>query len=173
VHIDADRLAREAVAPGSAGLAGIRRRFGEDVIDERGELLRTELGARVFGDSEALADLNAIVHPEVRRIAQSRIAEAEARDPDAIVVYDVPLLVEAGVAMPWDMVVVAQAPEETRIRRLIDLRGMTREEAERRIAQQASDEARLAVADAVIDTSGSEAETLRQADELWERISTG
>jgi dephospho-CoA kinase len=170
VHIDADQLAREAVAPGSPGLMRIRERFGGRVIGSDGALDRPKLGEIVFADARALADLNAIVHPEVRSIAQRRIAEIVRRDPEAVVVYDVPLLVEAGVQLPWDLVVVAEAPAETRVDRLVALRGMSREEALRRVANQAGDEERRAVADVVIDTGGTESHTLDQVDALWRSI---
>lgn len=170
VHIDADQLAREAVAPGSPGLMRIRERFGGRVIGSDGALDRPKLGEIVFADARALADLNAIVHPEVRSIAQRRIAEIVRRDPEAVVVYDVPLLVEAGVQLPWDLVVVAEAPAERRVERLVALRGMSREEALRRVANQAGDEERRAVADVVIDTGGTESRTLEQVDALWRSI---
>ena len=170
VHVDADQLAREAVAAGSPGLAAIASRFGSAVIAADGTLDRAALGSVVFDDAEALEALNAIVHPEVRRIGQQRIAAAKAADPDAVVVYDVPLLVEANVSMPWDLVVIAEAPAEMRKRRMIELRGMSAEDAERRIANQASDAERRAVADVIIDTGGSEAYTLEQVDALWERL---
>lgn len=167
VHIDADLLAREVVEPGSRALGRIRERFGEAVIGAGGALDRARLGERVFADPAALAELNGIVHPEVRELARHRIAEAAARDPEAVVVYDVPLLVEAGVLLPWDLVVVADAPAETRVRRLVEVRGMSPAEAERRVASQADDAERRAVADVVIDTGGSEEHTLEQADALW------
>ena len=170
VHVDADQLAREAVAAGSPGLAAIAARFGSAVIAADGTLDRAALGSVVFDDAEALEALNAIVHPEVRRIGQQRIVAAKAADPDAVVVYDVPLLVEANVSMPWDLVVIAEAPAEMRKRRMIELRGMSAEDAERRIANQASDAERRAVADVIIDTGGSEAYTLEQVDALWERL---
>lgn len=171
VHIDADRLAREAVAVGSPGLAAIAARFGTGVIAADGSLDRAALGQIVFDNAEALAALNAIVHPEVRRIGQQRIAAAEAADPNAVVIYDVPLLVEAKVQMPWDLVVIAEAPAEVRKQRMMELRGMSAEDASRRIANQASDAERRAVADVVIDTSGTEAFTLEQVDALWQRLS--
>lgn len=171
VHIDADRLAREAVDPGTPALEAIRARFGDEVIAEDGALDRARLGRLVFGDAEALAGLNAIVHPAVRELARRRLAEVEEADPEAIVVYDVPLLVEAKVQMPWDLVVIAEAPAEVRAERLVELRGMSREEAEGRIASQASDAERRAIADVVIDTGGGVDETLAQADALWERLS--
>lgn len=175
VHVDADRLAREAVEPGSPGLAAIRERFGEGVIAADGSLDRARLGALVFSDAEALADLNAIVHPEVRRIAARRIDEIAERDPEAVVVYDVPLLVEAGLergpgGRPWDLILVAEAPVETRLRRLVELRRMGEGEARGRIANQAGDAERRAVADVVIDTGGAEQHTLDQVDALWHRV---
>ncbi|MCB1274136.1 MAG: dephospho-CoA kinase [Leucobacter sp.] len=171
VRIDADQLAREAVDPGSAALAAIVERFGPSVLAPSGELDRAALGARVFGDARALGALNGIVHPAVRELAQRRIAEVAATDPAAIVVYEVPLLVEAGVSLPWDLVVMADAPAALRATRLIELRGMTPADARRRIESQASDEERRAVADVLIDTSGSEEWTLEQVDALWERVS--
>lgn len=172
VRIDADQLARDAVAPGSRGLAAVRERFGDGVLQPDGSLDRPRLGQRVFGDAEALADLNAIVHPEVRRLYTESIDAARAVDADAIVVYEVPLFVEmAEQNRPVaDLVVVAEAPAERRVQRLIDFRGMSEDEARSRIASQASDEERRAVADKVIDTSGAEAETLAQADALWSEI---
>lgn len=173
VHVDADGLAREAVEPGSAGLARIRERFGEEVIGADGALNRAELGRRVFTDPAALADLNAIVHPEVWALAGRRFAEAEAADPQAIVIYDVPLLAEAKVQRPWDLVVLTEALAEVRLERMIELRGMSREDAENRIANQADDEQRRAIADVIIDTGGSERHTLEQTDGLWARLLRG
>ena len=170
VHIDADALAREAVAPGSPGLQAIRERFGDSVIAADGSLDRPALGQLVFSDPDRLAALNGIVHPEVRRLAQERLDEIERADPRAVVIYDVPLLVEAGVDLPWDLVVIAEAPAEVRRQRMVELRGMSPEEAERRIANQASDDERRAVADVVVDTGGSLERTLEQADALWERL---
>lgn len=172
VHIDADQLAREAVEPGSSGLRAIRQRFGDEVIAPDGSLDRARLGELVFSDRAALADLNRIVHPEVRRLGAQYIAAAEAADPDAVVIYDVPLLAESEVPMDWDLVVIADAPVETRIKRMTELRGMSREDAERRVANQASDEARRKLADVIIDTSGSEQHTVEQTDALWGRLRT-
>ncbi|MGO4690968.1 dephospho-CoA kinase [Glaciibacter sp. 2TAF33] len=170
VHLDADTLARDVVEPGTDGLARIRATFGDDVIAPDGSLDRAALGSRVFGHPESLAQLNAIVHPAVRALTHTLIGEAEARDPDAVVVYDVPLLVEAGVSHPFDLVVVAHADEATRLARLVELRRMSETDAARRLGAQASDTERLAVADVVIDTGGALAQTLEQADALWERV---
>lgn len=172
VRIDADQLARDAVAQGSRGLQQVVDRFGDDMLLPDGALDRARLGAHVFADPEALAALNGIVHPEVRRLAEEAIAAAGQADPTAIVVYEIPLLVETGGIGGWDTVVVADAPAELRVNRMVDLRGMDRAEAERRIANQASDADRRAIADVVIDTSHSEADTLTQVDALWERLRT-
>ena len=168
VVIDADALSREVVEPGTPGLAAIAARFGADVIGPDGTLDRPALGAIVFSDEQARADLNAIVHPEVKRRSQARIAEASS-DPAAIVVYDVPLLVETGRADEFDLVVVASAPESVRADRLVELRGLDRGEAERRIASQATEAQRTAVADVVIDTAGTLAHTVDQVDAVWRR----
>ncbi|WP_427869035.1 dephospho-CoA kinase [Leucobacter luti] len=171
-RIDSDQLAREAVEPGSPGLAGVVARFGAGILLPDGTLDRAALGAIVFADPAALADLNGIVHPEIARLYEARLAAIRAADPDAIVVYEVPLLVEGGKTEGWDLILVAHAPAETRVARMVTLRGMDEGEARRRIANQASDEERLAVADEVIDTSGTEAETLEQVDQLWARLTT-
>jgi dephospho-CoA kinase len=168
--IDADLLAREAVAPGSVGLASIHQRFGSDVIGPNGALNRAALGALVFSDPASLADLNAIVHPEVRRLYDERLALIAQSDTAAIVVYDVPLLAEARDAGEFSLVVVVHAPVEQRIDRLVTLRGMSLESARERIAAQASDEQRLALADVVIDTSGSLEQTGAQVTALWQRL---
>lgn len=170
VHIDADVLAREVVGPGTEGLRRIAKEFGPGVITEDGTLDRPALGAIVFAEPERRELLNAITHPAVRRRARELIADARATDPDAVVVYDVPLLVEAAVDHEFDSVVVVHANEQTRVGRLIRLRGMTPAEAARRVASQASDEERLAVADVVIDANGTVDDTLAQADAYWATI---
>ncbi|MFT7709543.1 dephospho-CoA kinase [Clavibacter tessellarius] len=173
VRIDADRLAREVVEPGTPALAEIARRFGPGVIGADGALDRPALGAIVFQDPDARRDLEAITHPAVRALSAQRMAEAGEADPDAVVVYDIPLLVESGRTDEFERIVVVHAPREERIRRLVELRGMAAEEAERRIALQASDEERLRVADDVIDSGVSLASTLEQTDRLWANLSGG
>ncbi|RLK49616.1 dephospho-CoA kinase [Microbacterium telephonicum] len=170
VIVDADAIVRDVQQPGTPVLAAIVGAFGEDVLGEDGALDRAALGARVFGDPEALQRLNAIVHPKVRIESQRRFEAAAAADPDAVVVYDVPLLVEARVDDPWDLVVVAHAPASQRRERLVALRGMAPADADARIAAQVSDERRLAIADVVIDTTGTMGDTERQVAELWERL---
>jgi dephospho-CoA kinase len=173
VRIDADRLAREVVEPGTPALAEIARRFGSGVIAAHGTLDRPALGAIVFRDPDARRDLEAITHPAVRALSARRIAEAGEADPDAVVVYDIPLLVESGRVDEFERIVVVHAPREERIRRLVELRGMAREEAERRIASQATDEDRLRIAHDVIDSGESLASTLAQTDRLWANLSGG
>lgn len=173
VHIDADQLARQVVEPGTPALARIVEEFGAEVIEEDGSLDRAELGKVVFADRERLTVLNGITHPAVKELARRLISEADAADPHAVVVYDVPLLVEASVDQdyhPFDAIVVVNASTETRINRLVTLRGLTREEAMHRLNSQVSDTARLAIADVVIDSNGTLEQTLAQADALYQRV---
>lgn len=170
IIIDADQLARDAVAPGSAGLAAVVERFGSAVLGADGGLDRAALAAIVFTDAQARAALNAIVHPEVHRLYRERLAAIAAENPDAIVVYDVPLLVEARSAEEFSLVVVVHAPAQTRVDRLVTQRGLDRASARDRVAAQATDAERLAVADVVIDTSGSIESTDEQVDALWQRL---
>lgn len=172
VVVDADRLARQAVAPGSPGLAQVAERFGPSVIAADGSLDRPALGAIVFADPEARRALEGITHPEVWRLAQQAFDAAAAADPEAVVVYDVPLLAEAAGSRPirFDAVVVVDAPAAQRIERLVEHRGMDHAEAERRVAAQASDAERLALADHVVDATGTLEDTIRSADAVWARI---
>lgn len=173
VVVDADQIVRDVQQPGSAVLQRIAEVFGTEVITPDGALDRAALGSRVFGDPEQLARLNAIVHPAVRAESQRRFEAAIDDDPSAVVVYDVPLLVEARVDDPWDLIVVAHAPAEVRRRRLVELRGLDERSARERIDAQVSDDERRAVADVVIDTGGSLDETHAQTDALWERLRKG
>src|SRR6187549_3923264 len=173
VLVDADVLAREVVEPGTPGLAAIADHFGPGVIAADGTLNRPALGAIIFSNDHERQALNDITHPAVWRRAKELFAEAEAADPNAVIVYDVPLLVESskGRAMTFDLVVVVNASMDTRIRRLMELRGMTREEASHRLNSQASDTERLAVADVVIENNGTIEDTLQQVDALWAKAS--
>lgn len=171
VIVDADQIVRDVQAPGSPVLARISEAFGAAVIAPDGSLDRAALGAKVFGHAGLLARLNAIVHPAVREESQRRFDAALADDAEAVVIYDVPLLVEARVDDPWDLIVVAHAPAAVRRQRLVDLRGMDENAAQDRIDAQVSDDRRLAIADVVIDTSDTLERTLEQTDALWERIS--
>lgn len=168
--VDADRVVRDVQQPGSPVLDAIAREFGEGMLLPDGSLDRASLGARVFGDDEAVKRLNAIVHPAVRLESARQFGAAFDADPRAVVVYDVPLLAEARLDDPWDLIVVAHAPAEQRARRLVDLRGLSEADASARIAAQVSDDVRLRIADVVIDTTGSLEDTLRQTDELWAEL---
>ncbi|MGC0371017.1 dephospho-CoA kinase [Microbacterium sp. SLBN-111] len=170
VVVDADAIVHDVQSPGSPVLAAIVDEFGSDVVRPDGTLDRPALGARVFGHPERLAALNALVHPAVREESQRRFRDALAGDPQAVVVYDVPLLAEARGTGEWDLVVVAHAPAEQRVQRLVAQRGLSEADARARIASQASDDERLALADVVIDTTGDLDDTRRQVDELWGRI---
>lgn len=171
VIVDADAVVRELQQPVEPVLGAIAEAFGTGVLREDGSLDRAALGALVFADDAARARLNAIVHPAVAAESSRRFRAALDADPRAVVVYDVPLLVEARPDDPWDEVVVAHAPEGIRVERLVELRGMTEADARARVASQASDERRLAAADVVIDTGGDLDATLAQADALWRRLS--
>ncbi|HEX4442488.1 MAG TPA: dephospho-CoA kinase [Galbitalea sp.] len=173
IHIDADQLAREVVAPGTRGLAAIVERFGEGVLLADGSLNRAALGAIIFADDGARLDLNAITHPAVGRLGKQLIADVATRDQHAVVVYDVPLLIEASKQPDYyqfDLVVVVEAGADERVRRMVKLRGMTEEEARRRVASQSTDEERREIADVIIDGNGSLDDTMREADELWASV---
>lgn len=165
--IDSDALARAVVAPGTPGLAAVVAAFGEEYLGPDGALDRPRLAALVFADPAARERLNAIVHPLVGAAAAEILATAP---PDAVVVHDVPLLLEAGMAGAFDVVVVVDAPRETQLDRVQRRRGMTREDAEARIAAQASREERLAVADHVVRNDGSLAELEERVAALWEQL---
>ena len=170
VIVDADQVVRDVQQPGSPVLAAIAAEFGERMLREDGSLDRAALGSRVFGDAAAVRRLNAIVHPAVGIESNRRFDEAFAADPEAVVVYDVPLLAEARLADPWDLIVVAHAPAGVRAHRLVELRGLSEADAAARIASQVSDDERLRIADVVIDTTGSLQDTAARADDLWARL---
>lgn len=172
VIVDADAIAREIVEPGEPALEEIRVAFGPEVIDADGRLRRSRLAEIVFDDPEALARLNAITHP---RIAARSAELLESAPADAVVVYDMPLLVEQGpqALTGWDAIVVVDAPDEVRLERLV-ARGVDREDGQRRMAAQVTRDARLAVADHVVDNSGDLASLERAVDALWTTLtSTG
>ena len=167
VIIDSDVSAREVVAPGTPGLAAIVERFGEGVLRADGALDRPALGAIVFADPAARADLEAITHPRIRARADALRAAA----PEGAVVIDViPLLVEVGLAGRFDEVIVVDVPEEVQVERLRRRDGFTRDEAMARLAAQASRDDRLAVADHVVDNTGTPAELEASVDALWRRL---
>jgi dephospho-CoA kinase len=166
--IDADRVAREVVEPGTPGLAEVVAEFGEDVLLPDGGLDRAKVGSIVFSDPDRLAALNAIVHPLVGARMQELV---EAAPAGGIVVYDVPLLAENRLERAYEVVVVVDAPVEVQLDRLTARRGMTEEDARARIAAQASREERRAVATHVIDNSGSLDDLKGRVDVLWEDLS--
>jgi len=168
--VDADVLAREAVAPGTPGLAAVVEEFGPGVLAPDGSLDRAALGRRVFADEARLRALEAIVHPYVGR----RTAELTgAAGPDDIVVHDVPLLVEKGLHTGYDVVVVVDATEETRLRRLVGIRGMAEDEARARMAAQATREQRLAVADQVVSNDAGLDELAARVSTVWDALTGG
>jgi dephospho-CoA kinase len=167
VLVDSDRIAREVVEPGTPGLAAVVEEFGPQVLAPDGTLDRARLGKIVFSDPDRRAALNAIIHPLVRQ----RAAESEAAaPPDAVVVQDVPLLAENGLAPLYDLVVVVDASDATRLDRLVRLRGMAEDEARSRMAAQATREERLAVADLVIDNDGPLEALAPQVERVWRTL---
>ena len=164
VVVDADQLAREVVAPGSDGLAAVATRFGDTVLAADGSLDRAALGAVVFADADARRDLEGITHPLIAR----RTAELVAAAPDdAVVVHDVPLLVEKQYTPQYHLVLVVGAPEETRLQRLVRTRGMSEDDARGRISAQATDDERRAAADVWLDNEWSVGELRAAVDALW------
>jgi dephospho-CoA kinase len=165
--IDADQIARQVVEPGTAGLAQVVGVFGTGVLADNGTLDRQQLGEIVFSDPELRAKLNAIVHP----LVGTRIRELEQEaDPGAIVVEDIPLIAENDMAGFFDLIVVVDVPPQAQEDRLARGRGMTQEQAAARMAAQATREQRLAIADIVLDNSGSLAELDREVGDLWAEL---
>jgi dephospho-CoA kinase len=169
VVIDADQLARDAVAPGTPGLERVRELFGEEILLPSGQLDRARLGTIVFADPDRRRALEEIVHPEVARRFSEAVAPYEGTD--RIVVYSVPLLVERGLAGAFDAVIVVVAGEDRRIERLAAA-GVSEEEARRRMAAQATEEQRAAAADVLIDNDGDLPALERQVDRLWGDLTT-
>ena len=167
VVIDADVIAREVVEPGTPGLAAVIAEFGADVLTEDGRLDRATLGALVFADPSRRAALEAIVHPLVR----ARAAEIEAAaPPGAVVVHDIPLLVETGQESSFDAVVVVDVPEDLQVERAVRERGWSEEEARARVAAQASRTDRLEAATHVVDNSGTVEDLRRRVAEVFEEL---
>lgn len=167
VLIDGDAIAREVVRPGTEGLAAIVAEFGEGVLLPDGTLDRPGLGRVVFNDPEALKKLNAITHPLIGQRSQELFDQAPQ---DGIVVYDMPLLTENNLASLHDAVIVVDVPVETQLRRLVELRGMTEQDARSRIAAQATREQRRAIADFVIDNTASLEELDARVSEIWAEL---
>ncbi len=170
VVIDADRLAREVVAKGTAGLDRVIEAFGPEILLEDGEMDRAAVGRIVFEDAEKRRLLESIVHP----LVFERYAALEAAAPgDAIVVHDIPLLAESGRVADFDAVIVVDAPHETQVDRLLRDRGMTREDAEARIAAQATREQRRAIATYVIENTGTREDLRQRVTEVFEQLRSG
>ncbi len=165
VLVDSDVIAREVVAPGTEGLAALVRAFGSDILAADGSLDRPALAAKAFADDAARTTLNSITHPLVGRRTAELIAAAPA---DAIVVQDIPLLVENGLAPFMNLVLIVDAAEETRVRRLVEFRGVDEADARARIAAQATDEQRRATADVLLDNNGAEEDVIAEVHRLWE-----
>jgi dephospho-CoA kinase len=169
VVVDADALAREVVEPGQPALEAIREAFGDEVIGPDGRLDRPALGRIVFADDEARRRLNGIVHPAVIARSHALFAAATAADPDAVIVYDVPLIDARGVG-EFERIVVADAPAEVRLRRLMELRGLSEQDARARIDAQLDDDRRRSLATDLIHTGDSLEYTHAQTDALWARL---
>jgi len=167
VVVDADSIAREVVEQGTVGLERLIAEFGTEILDADGSLDRAAMAARVFADADARVRLEAVVHPLV---AQRSADVVNAAPPEAVVVYDVPLLVENAIR-GFDLVVVVDCADDVRLDRLVRLRGMPAEDAKARMAAQATREERLAAADVVLDNDGSLDDLERQVDALWARLS--
>ena len=165
-EIDADLLAREVVEPGSVGLEQVAKRFGEDLIQGDGTLNRALLAERAFGSEQNRKDLEGILHPLIQKLSRERIAQASG-----IVIYTIPLLVESKSQLPFDKVITVSAPEEVRVARLVESRGMSPEAAIARIRAQASDQEREAVADYVIDSNCSMEELIERVDAVFAELS--
>lgn len=168
VVVDADVLAREAVAPGSDGLGDIVAAFGDDILAEDGSLDRDAMAQVVFADPSARGRLEAIIHPRVRERAAAIEAEVRARDASAVVVHDIPLLVETGQQGAYDIVLVVDVPIEVQLDRLVRVRGMEEVEARARIGAQADRATRLAAADVVVDNSGTLDDMARRVQQVWD-----
>ena len=170
VVIDADAIAREVVEVGMPGLDSVVAEFGREVLAADGSLDRAAVAALVFADPKARERLNAVVHPLVGQRVAELMAQVAATDPDAVVVHDVPLIVEAGIRDRYDLVVVVDAPVDVQLDRLTRLRGMTESDARARIAAQASREQRLEIADHVIVNDGDLAELDAQVTAVWDAL---
>ena len=167
IEIDADKLAREVVEPGTQGLEQIKETFGEAVLNADGSLNRQGLGEVIFNDPVKRKALEAIIHPLVRNRAQELMAELPSH---AIVIYTVPLLVEANVSLPFDVIVSVEAPESDRVKRLVSSRGMSQEHAFARIKSQASAIERAAAADYILNSNQPLISLLADATALWSKF---
>jgi dephospho-CoA kinase len=167
IEIDADKLAREVVEPGTKGLEQIKQVFGSSVLNADDSLDRQKLGELVFNNPEKRLALEGIVHPLVRQRASELLAELPQ---NSMVIYTVPLLVEANVSLPFDVIVSVEAPEEDRVRRLVSSRGMSTEQALARIKSQASAIERAAAADYILNSNQPLPSLLADASALWNKF---
>jgi dephospho-CoA kinase len=167
--LDADTLARDAVAPGSTGLGEVARRFGDGVLAGDGSLDRRALGALVFGDAQARADLEAIIHPRVRE-ATGTWLDRLAVAGESLAVVDIPLLFETGRHRDFDRVIVTSCPRSQQVARVVERDGLTAAEAEARIDAQLPTDEKVQRADFVIDTGGTFGDTNRQIDRVIEKL---
>ncbi|MBV7301059.1 dephospho-CoA kinase [Corynebacterium sp. TAE3-ERU2] len=170
--IDADLIAREIVEPGQPALAELAAEFGEDIVDDSGVLRRRVLAQRAFVDEKRTERLNAITHPRIAERTRELFAEA-AESGAEVIVHDSALLIELGLDRAVDITAVVSAPEELRLQRLVDKRGLDEKDARHRIARQMGEQERCAAADVVLDNSGSIDELAAQVEQLWERANTG
>lgn len=167
LEIDADQVARQVVEPGTVGLGRVVEAFGSDVLTADGELDRKQLARQIFSDAGKRELLNSILHPLIKQRTKQLLSELPA---ESIVVYNVPLLVEAAVDHPFDLVVTVEAPEEEQLRRLVETRGLTESEARSRISAQAKPIERAARADRILNSNQDINLLLRDADALWREI---
>ena len=166
--VDADAIARDVVKPGEPALAELVEYFGESILGAGGELNRGKLAEVAFADAESHEALNAIMHPAISAETAKRIDVL--RGDHSVIVHDVPLLVEAGLAGNYDLTVLVDTPAEIRLQRLTELRGMDPEDAKKRIAAQATDEQRRAVCDVALDNSGDIEHLRAQFEQMWEQF---
>ena len=167
LEIDADQVARDVVEPGTVGLGRVVEAFGSDVLTADGELDRKRLAMQIFSDAGKRELLNSILHPLIKERTRQLLSEFPA---ESIVVYNVPLLVEAAVDHPFDLVVTVEAPEEEQLRRLVETRGLTESEARSRITAQAKPIERAARADRILNSNQDINLLLRDTDALWREI---
>jgi len=165
--VDADQIAREVVEPGTPVLASVIERFGADLLLPDGSLHRKKLGERIFGDQEARKALEGLLHPPIRAMMRARMEAYAASDPDKLVVVDVPLLYESKLQGMFEQVMVVYIPRELQLQRLMGRDKLTKEQAEKRLASQMPIEEKRALADYIIDNSGSLEDTERQIDKFW------
>ncbi|WKD61085.1 Dephospho-CoA kinase [Corynebacterium ciconiae DSM 44920] len=170
--IDADLIAREIVEPGQPALAELAAEFGEDIIDSSGRLRRAVLAQRAFVDAEHTEQLNAITHPRIAERTRELLGTAAAQGAE-VIVHDSALLIEQGLHKSVDITAVVTAPEQVRIERLVNKRGLDEQDARQRIARQLSDEHRARVADVVLDNSGTVEQLQQQVEQLWEQAQAG